>query len=1122
MEAVWITLGVALLVVTLLDVFLAVLNYDENGLIVDKFVRVQWLVLRAFTRRAGRRWRPMLLRQVTGTMLVTTILCWLTGIILGFALIYYGAIGLGVVQIRPGVEPDFTGALYFSVGLFSTVGVDNIAPGTWWLNLLTATEAMLSIILLSLIITFLSSVYDVARSLRALSGNFFSVGKGIGDAVDTLYPFFPDGAPRGLDAHLGSVVDDLSDYAEGLAQNQAAYYFQSGRDQFSLPFALHMTAGVIGALTWGLPPDSDPPKEPNLARLTQAYEEFRLRLMHVLGLPGVEVPAPVTPAAFAAAAASFEREGSDAAVDAWVLRFLAIDTRMAELTRRPGPFDPAEAYRRYTQWLPFEVPARAFTNAVARDLDYQPVYRPVATTPQGVPLDSGDADPSRFAVVSARPGERRPLRLRRRGGWLRRRHLVIDPGFVRLAAALRAMAGAALAVGVTAPLAAVAEAPVVPAVVFAGMVSVYAASSVAANRSRVRWWTGAVPVLPAVIGALFGTLLPHHDWWSVLELAAIAGLCAWLRRFGARIGGLGVLAFVTYYMALLMGLNASDLVSALIAAVVGIAASWLVSLVPGPGPARQVEGGVNALYARAAQLIEVTTDLVATGRSDRRLGRALRRGQVATVRTAVAVAGLLDVEGADSLSPGQISVLRVRVFDFDLAVTSLVTLLPVTTSITIATEQRARLTADLLALQRQLGSYRPGGEDESPPQPAPPDRSWPLPARRILSRITELRVAASALRAAQLGEVAPDDPVLTEPPPASRGHGPAAAEAAAQIGDRRAVQAAVSTGLALLLGGALSTTSHQYWAAMPAFQVLAGSDGETRVKGIERVLATVAGSGFAFGLAIIAGHNPFVAIPLLMVSTFFMAFTRAVSSPWTSFWQTILLATMYDLIGILSVGTVELRLAETAIGSLVAIAVSALVLPTRTRAKVLDSMASIVGRQAALARTAFATLLGQDSRGRADLALTGREISQALNNLETVARPVRRDPGSLESGGIETQLSCLWATLAYAEHLARLATEQGVGTERVPWRKLSLATADNFEAAQTALLGALPRRVHGPETFEVADAADLGVVERSALLQAERLNQSLLELIDALGPATVASMADDRSGQGQDDGATAG
>lgn len=95
MDHIWIALGCAVLIITFIDTFLAVMNYDEDGLFVNRIARGQWIVLRSFTRRITRRWRPVALRQVTGILIVSVIFSWIAGLVLGFALIYLGLIGLG-------------------------------------------------------------------------------------------------------------------------------------------------------------------------------------------------------------------------------------------------------------------------------------------------------------------------------------------------------------------------------------------------------------------------------------------------------------------------------------------------------------------------------------------------------------------------------------------------------------------------------------------------------------------------------------------------------------------------------------------------------------------------------------------------------------------------------------------------------------------------------------------------------------------------------------------------------------------------------------------------------------------------------------------------------------------
>lgn len=1136
MDVVWIVVGVILLLVTLLDAFLAVLNYDEAGLFVDRIVRGQWLLLRAITRRMGRRWRPIVLRQVTGILILVTILWWVVGIVLGFTFIYLGAMGMsGAFQASTGVTPDFLGALYLSVGQFSTVGVDNIAPGAVITNLLTVGEAMVSVVLLSFIITFLVNVYGVIQGLQSLCASYFRAGRGIGEPIDTLVPFFPDGASRGLGGHMDSILDRLSAYADGLAQNRAAYYFQSGRDQFSLPFSLHMTAGIIGALRWGMPTGSDPSKEPGLVRLTDVYEDFRQRMQQALGWTTSPIPAPVSAQQFSAAVAAVEGSTSGAALDPWVRRFLSVDRGMARLTRSDAPIDPADAYQRYRAWLPFEFEAQSFLAAVSRDLDYQPIYRGTGTTADGIPLDTGADGYAMAPAITDPAGEQPAARSSRRGSsrigsWMRRRHLFIDPGNLRLADGLRTLTSVTAAIGIIVPLAILTGSDALYGAVFAGLVALFSGPATAAVRagggtaSRMRSWTGILAAIPAAIGVLLGVFLPRDPVTGIIALALVAALAAWVRRFGARAGGLGQLAFVSYYFTLLLGLDPAHVWGALTAAGVGLGCAWGANLVPGPSPRRRIDGGIAALYERIDHLLDTMVDVVSTGRSDKRLARVLRGGRLALQNTAGSVGGQLDASETPGLSREHAQVLRTRVFDVQLAAENLTTLLPATSSVAMTVEQRARLAAELLGVQRRLEALRPKRAADPARQPAAsaPDE-WPSEDRRIVAAIAELRSALDHLHEAQ---VADDVALAGEDPDAAQASGamspptPIAStttdadirpDPARSASDRQALQAGLSTGLALFLGGFVSS-SHQYWAAMPAFQVLSGSDGETRVKGFQRIIATVLGAGIAFGLAIHADHSPAVAFPLLVVSVFFVSFSRAVSSAWMIFWQTLVLATMYDVLGVLSVETVQVRVLETAIGAVVAVLVSAVVLPTRTRTRVLRGMADIVRRAGTLAEPIFARAMDGDASASAagdaaKFASDLRDVGRRLNLLESEARAVRDNPGSLQRAGIEAQLTSLWSLLSYEKDVA-------LGLRRVEQTELPAearqaigrATAENFAAVQAVLAGDLPLRIHAVEEFDTEPAPSASPETRLLLLHIQRLNQTLLALIEAVSPGTVGAM----------------
>ena len=65
-------------------------------------------------------------------------------------------------------------------------------------------------------------------------------------------------------------MNDFNLYCDSLRQDRAAYHFQSGEDQFSLPYALYMTSGIVGALQWGLPQGHVATQSPELVRIIEA------------------------------------------------------------------------------------------------------------------------------------------------------------------------------------------------------------------------------------------------------------------------------------------------------------------------------------------------------------------------------------------------------------------------------------------------------------------------------------------------------------------------------------------------------------------------------------------------------------------------------------------------------------------------------------------------------------------------------------------------------------------------------------------------------------------------------------------------------------------------------------
>jgi hypothetical protein len=365
MREVSVILGAVVLLVALVDVFLVVLNYDESGFLATRLCRLQWYCLRSVTRRLSRRWRPFALRQVTGLNILLSVAIWLGLIVIGFGLIFYGLmVGTSFEYDGPGVGAGLFSALYLSAAQLSTVGTSQINAQTDLLRTLTIAETLTAPLLITLILTFLLGVYQVIRDLRTLSSNFSDAEQGVGDPLSNLAPYFPDG--RGLDGYLEGINDSFWSYADGLRMHHVAYFFQSGRDQFSLPYVLYAFGETLAALRWGIPSSSSVSKQALLVRLISQFERF-VDYLHGQLKWSCDMPAPVSIEEFSAA-----HIGTIETQDIWAGRFMRLSRDMEQLARLPPANESQDAYTRYRQWLPFAYRCEQATSAVSRDLDYQP------------------------------------------------------------------------------------------------------------------------------------------------------------------------------------------------------------------------------------------------------------------------------------------------------------------------------------------------------------------------------------------------------------------------------------------------------------------------------------------------------------------------------------------------------------------------------------------------------------------------------------------------------------------------------------------------------------------------------------------------------------------------------
>lgn len=372
MAHVLIVLGTVLVLLTLVDTFFTVLNYNDRGLFFNRAISLNWrLSHRAFGRLSYPK-RRAIYRAMTGGNLLVGIVLWVLGIVVGFACIYAGAYHLGLVEgISKGSSLGLQ-SLYFSIAQFSTVGGSGLTPKAPWLGVVTVVETLLSVVFLSLVITYLVNVFNSIESLRTYCACFPGRTDSVTDPLADVKHYLPQQDPYSLEAHLTTVRSSMNAYFDSIAADHSAIYFYSGKDRFLMPFPVFMTAGLIETLAWGVPGGYPGSKLPELQRLADAFEGCRQQIYTLFRWDDPAQVRPVSPEDFRRVGEADRLELAHTLEQKYAIRFWTMRRRVAEACGNNAHTSWQEDYETYLSWLQFVVSADDFIRQGSQLFDYQP------------------------------------------------------------------------------------------------------------------------------------------------------------------------------------------------------------------------------------------------------------------------------------------------------------------------------------------------------------------------------------------------------------------------------------------------------------------------------------------------------------------------------------------------------------------------------------------------------------------------------------------------------------------------------------------------------------------------------------------------------------------------------
>ncbi|MCE3550522.1 FUSC family protein [Pseudonocardia sp. RS11V-5] len=718
-----------------------------------------------------------------------------------------------------------------------------------------------------------------------------------------------------------------------------------------------------------------------------------------------------------------------------------------------------------------------------------------------------------------------------------------DPGLNRLTSAARAAFGVGAALGIEYLVASALGIPAMVPMMIGAVLTMMASFGVADPTRGGRAVT--LLCLPLFLFAGMGVALAV-DHWRVLSLvvfvlvmfAAVA-----VRRFGPRWFNGGMVAFMGYFFALFLMLKPQQLPVIVLAVAVATAWSLLLSLVVWPVRngvvlARMVRG----FDGRVRGVADAAAALLADPDGDRSgdLVARLESKLVQVNESALIIDGQLGTPGA-VVDDATARAVRHALIDDELAARALadsVRLLAAcaawlpsdvrTGVVAVLDGLRTGSWAEVEGRARALDAVAAGADRPLPvavPRPSGSDEHAPPTAAQVVRRFAAAaqglveghrhRHTAHPAREQDYSEsgFVPAVQLFAGNMPGSAGTIAEMLEERTgawwtrlSLTTRQAVQVAVATGLAIAAGDAISGQRY-YWAVLAAFIAFTGTAtaGQTIFKAVNRVLGTMLGLLGAIPLVAVTGHSPAVALPIVLVSIFAAFYLMRVSYALMTFFITLLLGELYAMIGTFTPELMLLRLAETAVGGAIGVAVAAFVLPLRTAVVATAARRALLGQLRTLLEDLVRILRDPAAAGTAgdDLAGASRALDARLHQLLLLNATLLRPAPFLRNGERGRRLMLYTSLAHHARRLVRLAGEGGARLDaevRPVLTHVVERTVDLVDALRADGPEIDPdRSAATTELLSAVDVSDPGV--RGVVHELGHLHDALVSLGDAAAPA---------------------
>lgn len=564
-----------------------------------------------------------------------------------------------------------------------------------------------------------------------------------------------------------------------------------------------------------------------------------------------------------------------------------------------------------------------------------------------------------------------------------------DPGLLRLTAGLRAVLGLALTLAV---LAGSGQPP--PVVLVGGFTAVVTSLGISDLLPRNQFRTLAAG-LPVTLGAVTaGALLAPFPVAARVAFLLLIFTAVYVRRFEPRGQDLGIFAFMAFFLTQFARIRPSQLPEMVGALGIAFAAAAVTRFCLVRTPASATLGRLRAAYDRSLRdVLQTSAGVLTEGRATSGGPRGLKRRLDRLHTSALLIqeflregdgkdfpgAGVPAVTGSPAPVPAVVAeiewVAATEAHARRLAAGAL-RLTGVTGPLAYATnESPGSAKANLL---HHLGNLLRAAEKRSHGRGSQASAATP--------RIEVPQLLGPANPQKEQGTPIACDLTATETATATE------TGALRRHTTRQAVQVTTAAALATL-GGQLLSPDLWYWAVATTWVVFINAEntGDILLQSGRRLIGTVAGVLFGYGLALLAAGYPLWALAFLLTCVFGMFYTPSDRYWAVTFFITGSLSMVLELLHRLSSELLLLRIQETALGVVCGILAAVLIMPTTVRRVGDDRLREFL---LALNHAVRSTVDGLD-RGAADPQSVPvpcerpelGHVDQALDAFRKAARP---------------------------------------------------------------------------------------------------------------------------------------